>query len=91
MKWVYLRTEKDVWTVGFYDGVEEWQSESDHATADKAAERCNYLNGERSKGCDYCKKGKLITDQEGFELDIHKDTINIADKNYLCLSEKINK
>ena len=43
--WVYIESEHNLWTVGFYspDGV--WHSDSDHDTKEKAAERVHYLNG----------------------------------------------
>lgn len=46
--YVYIRSESDLWTVGFYrpDGV--WVPESDHDTPDRAAERVAWLNGNSS-------------------------------------------
>lgn len=43
--WVYIRSEKNLWTVGFYDPQGKWVSESDHSTAGEAAKRVHYLNG----------------------------------------------
>lgn len=43
--YVYLKSEAGCWTVGFYDPSGKWHSESDHASADKAARRVAYLNG----------------------------------------------
>lgn len=43
--YVYIRSEPELWTVGFYDPEGKWHPESDHDTADKAAERVHYLNG----------------------------------------------
>lgn len=45
MTWVYRKTEPGLWTVGFYSPDGEWHPESDHASAEKAAERVHYLNG----------------------------------------------
>ena len=45
MMYVYIKSEPGLWTVGFYDPAGNWQPESDHATADKAAERVHWLNG----------------------------------------------
>lgn len=50
--YVYKQTEKNLWTVGFYDLKGKWNSESDHESAESAAERVNYLNGGRAKGED---------------------------------------
>jgi hypothetical protein len=46
--WVYLRSEPGLWTVGFYTPDGEWEPESDHGSADEAAERVHYLNGAQS-------------------------------------------
>lgn len=48
--WLYIQSEANLWTVGFYrpDGV--WEPESDHASPEKAAERVHWLNGRC--GCD---------------------------------------
>lgn len=43
--WVYVKSERTNWTVGFYRPDGTWESESDHSTPDSAAQRCNYLNG----------------------------------------------
>jgi len=43
--YVYIRIEKELWTVGFFDPDKKFVSESDHCTPDAAAERVSYLNG----------------------------------------------
>lgn len=43
--YVYERSEPTLWTVGHYSPDGEWNPESDHPTADAAAERVHYLNG----------------------------------------------
>lgn len=43
--YVYIQSEKKLWTVGFYDPKGDWHPESDHDSADKAAERVAWLNG----------------------------------------------
>lgn len=43
--WVYLRSEPQLWTVGFYRPDGKWESESDHGSPDEAAARVHYLNG----------------------------------------------
>ena len=52
--WVYILSEKGydesvgdcyLYTVGFYDPLGMWYSESDHSTKEKAAARVHYLNG----------------------------------------------
>lgn len=45
--YVYIKSEKYLWTVGFYDPAGKWNSESDHETATEAADRVAYLNGNR--------------------------------------------
>jgi len=43
--WVYISTEKHLWTVGFYSPDGEWHTDSDHDIREDAAKRCNWLNG----------------------------------------------
>ena len=44
-KWVYIRTENQLWTVGFYDPSGKFQPDSDWDNRDEARERVHYLNG----------------------------------------------
>lgn len=44
---VYKKTEKWLWTVGFYSPDGKWNPESDHDSKDEAAERVAWLNGSR--------------------------------------------
>lgn len=48
MSWVYVRSEPQLWTVGFYSPDDEWISDSDHGSRGEAADRVRWLNG----GCD---------------------------------------
>ena len=43
--YVYIKSELNLWTVGFYDPNGKWIPESDHATPELAAEKVHYLNG----------------------------------------------
>lgn len=43
--YVYIRSETNLWTVGFYSPDGKWNPESDHATQEKAARRVRWLNG----------------------------------------------
>lgn len=43
--YVYIQSEPQLWTVGFYDPDGNWQPESDHPNRDEAAARVAYLNG----------------------------------------------
>jgi len=43
--WLYLKSEAQLWTVGFYDPSGKWHAESDHHSPNQAAARVNYLNG----------------------------------------------
>ena len=42
--YVYLRSEPQLWTVGFYTPSGEWVSESDYECRDDAAERVHCPN-----------------------------------------------
>lgn len=43
--YVYLKSEDNLWTVGFYSPAGEWVPESDWNMAARAADRVHYLNG----------------------------------------------
>jgi hypothetical protein len=43
--YVYLQSEPGLWTVGFYTPDGKWESESDHESAEAAAQRVHWLNG----------------------------------------------
>ena len=45
MRYVYIKSEPGLWTVGFYHPSGDWEPESDHENSDDAARRCHYLNG----------------------------------------------
>ena len=50
--WVYIQSERELWTVGHYRPNGDWQPESDHSTAAQAAARVHYLNGGKSATAD---------------------------------------
>jgi hypothetical protein len=43
--YVYVRSEPQLWTVGFYSPDGQWHAESDHDSAKEAAQRVRWLNG----------------------------------------------
>jgi len=45
--YVYIESKSDrgLWTVGFYDPTGKWHPESDHRNPQDAARRVAYLNG----------------------------------------------
>jgi hypothetical protein len=43
--WVYIQSERTLWTVGFYDPSGKWHTDSDHSDREEAAKRVHYLNG----------------------------------------------
>ena len=46
--YVYIHCkDAGCYTVGFYSPDGKWEPESDHRTAEEAAERVHYLNGGR--------------------------------------------
>ncbi len=47
MPYVYLKSEPQLYTVGFYNPDGKWIAESDHDSSDEAARRVAYLNGDR--------------------------------------------
>ena len=46
--YVYIKSEPNLYTVGFYDPSGDWQPESDHATKEEAGDRVAYLNGSKT-------------------------------------------
>lgn len=44
--YVYIQSEPQLWTVGFYDPQGNWHPETDHNTKDEAAKRAAWLNGD---------------------------------------------
>ena len=47
MQYVYIKSEQQLWTVGFYKPDGTWESESDHASPEAAAARVHWLNGSK--------------------------------------------
>jgi len=45
MNYVYIETEKGLWTTGFYDPNGEWHPDGDYNNREEAAARVHYLNG----------------------------------------------
>lgn len=45
MSYVYIESEKGLYTVGFYDPKGKWHPESDHDNKEEAATRVAWLNG----------------------------------------------
>jgi len=43
--WVYIQSERELWTSGHYQPNGDWCPESDHSTKAQAAARVHYLNG----------------------------------------------
>ena len=44
-QFVYLKSEPNLWTVGFYRPDGKWEPETDHPTQEQAAQRTAWLNG----------------------------------------------
>lgn len=43
--WVYIQSEPNLWTVGFYDPNGKWNPESDWDNKESAQKQVHYLNG----------------------------------------------
>lgn len=43
--WVYLQSEPNLYTVGFYDPNGGWHTDSDHSAREQGAARVAFLNG----------------------------------------------
>jgi len=46
--YVYIKSEPQLWTVGFYSPDGSWHAASDHESSEAAAKRVHYLNGGRA-------------------------------------------
>lgn len=80
-EYVYKQTEFSpyhLWTVGYYDQADNWYPESDHETAEAAANRVHYLNG----GADDAQKTLVDAMNEVLALPIHGSTyLDFTDVN----------
>lgn len=45
MRYVYIQSEPQLWTVGFYDPTGNWHAENDYRAPTLAASRVHWLNG----------------------------------------------
>jgi len=45
MCYVYIKSEPQLWTVGFYTHDGAWTPESDYSDREEAAKRVSWLNG----------------------------------------------
>ena len=45
--YVFIKSERDLWAVGFYKPDGSWEPESDHRSVEGAAARVAWLNGTR--------------------------------------------
>lgn len=61
--WVYIKTEPQLWTVGFYDPHGEYQTDSDHSSPQAAAARVHYLNGGRDETLDVTEEQLDLLDR----------------------------
>lgn len=43
--WVYIRSEPNLWTVGFYDPEGHWHPDCDFESPGEAVARVRWLNG----------------------------------------------
>lgn len=43
--WFYIKSETNLYTVGFEDQSGKWHTDSDHDSKESAAARVHYLNG----------------------------------------------
>lgn len=43
--WVYIKSDPNLWTVGFYDPTGKWHPEKDCESPEEAANRVAWLNG----------------------------------------------
>ena len=68
--YVYIQSEKSLWTVGFYDPNGNWHPEADHESPEEAAKRVAWLNGNSTQEIEE------LSDRIG-ELEVRVDYIAI--------------
>lgn len=66
MNYVYINSEPDLYTVGFYDPSGNWEPESDYQDKEKAANRVAFLNGDRAQAARYLAIVETISQEPGF-------------------------
>ena len=65
----YLKSEDNLWTVGFYDSRGKWRPESDHDSEEQAISVVNRLNGGSDQGESELQPIKPSIMNEVFRLD----------------------
>lgn len=58
--YVYIESEHNLWTVGFYDPKGNWHPDSDHDDRNSAGERVHYLNGGQEPENPYILHGEEL-------------------------------
>lgn len=56
--YVYIESEHNLWTVGFYSPDGSWHPDSDHSDREEAARRVHYLNGGQAEVPEEVQVGK---------------------------------
>jgi len=46
LMWVYIKTERGIWTVGYWSPDRQWHPDGDYPTQEEAALRVHWLNGD---------------------------------------------
>ena len=79
---VYIKSEPTLWTVGHYRPDGGWEPESDHGTAEEAAARVSYLNGDQTAELDRLR-GELEQTREAaraWKAGTHREVLAVARK-----------
>ncbi len=82
--YVYIQSEKNLWTVGFYDPTGLWQADSDHETKLSAGNKVHFLNGGRWDVVGLKIDGRRILTDEQL-IDLHN---RIRDGKTVLVSTK---
>jgi hypothetical protein len=74
--WVYIKSDPNLWTVGFYDPDGKWHPESDHTSKEEAAKRTAQLNGKKKKESSTktsaTRRGRPQTEKKNFNERVEK-------------------
>lgn len=60
--YVYIKSEPQLWTTGFYAPDGKWQPDEDFDQKEEAAKRVAWLNGSQQQGRDYYEQFQKVND-----------------------------
>lgn len=87
--WVYIETERNIWTVGFYDPDGKFKTDSDHDDREKAGERVAFLNGGPSMECKDLREFKEAVEKHWGPCDENHPVDRMSWADYQALLKQL--